>query len=60
MDATRGKGEAREVKFGFVRRVHDGPVGIGDADGCAGETFVDDIGGDGAEVSGAAAIGNGT
>lgn len=53
MDAARGKREIREVKLGFVRRVHDVPIWIGDdADWCGGETFVDDIGSGKAEMGG--------
>lgn len=39
-------------------RVHDGTVGVADADRVGGRAFVDDVGGDCAEMRRAAAVGD--
>ena len=42
-----------------MRGVHDGAIGVCNADGLCGGTFVEDVSRDGAEMCSAAAIGNG-
>jgi hypothetical protein len=51
-------GQAWDVKLGFVCRVHDRAVGIGNSNWTCGWTFVGDIGSDGAKMCSAAAISN--
>jgi hypothetical protein len=54
-----GKRKAGDVKFCLVGEVHDGTIGIGDAERLGSDTFVDDGGGDRAEVCGATRVSNG-
>ena len=58
MDTAGGEWEVRQIELSLVCGVHNGPVRIGNANGLRGETFVDDVSGNGAKVSCAAAVGN--
>jgi hypothetical protein len=51
--------EARDIQFGGVCRIHDCAIGISDGDGGSSELFVFDGQIAGAEVSGAAGVGDG-
>ncbi len=44
VDSASGRGQAREVKVGFVRRVHNRTIRISNADRSIGDAFVDHVG----------------
>jgi hypothetical protein len=54
-----GKGNTGEVEFSLMGRVHNVAIRIGDAERPRSDTFVDDRGGDQAEMSGATGISDG-
>ena len=60
VNATSCDGQLRDVKLGFVCGEHDSAVWVSDADGIAGGTFVEDMGGDRTKMCRAATISNGS
>ena len=58
MNATSGKRQVREIEIGFVGRVYNGAVWVGDADGIGGDTFIDDSSSHGAKVCRAVGVGD--
>ena len=52
------QGEMGQIELSFVRRIHDSAVWISDSNWFQGRAFVDDVGGNGAEVGRAATVGN--
>ena len=50
MNVAGGKWEVRQIKFGFVRRVHDRAIGVSDSDGVGGGPLVDDMCRDGTKM----------
>ena len=58
MNASRGKRQVREVEIGFLGRVHNGAIWVGDADGIGGDAFINYSSGHGAKVCRANGVGD--
>ena len=58
MYAAGFKRQTGHIKLSFMCGVHDGAVGICDADRACGWSLVDDGGGDGTEMGGATTVGD--
>jgi hypothetical protein len=56
MDFLGSCREARNVKLGFMSRMHDGAVRVANADGIGGRTLVNDWGVGAEKIAGASSV----